>query len=139
MLLPGLLLLPHLHIKLLQQLPSQVLFLFDKSATLLVCYVLQLAPLKLVLQVQLLDLFLLGEQLIIHPSFKLHHGLCQHPQLLMILPLHLLLDALQQPFQLLSLPLDLLSALLPQLPQLGVEVRVLLSDTSQVKLEGVLF
>jgi hypothetical protein len=50
MLLPGFLLLPHLHIKLLQQLPSQVLFLFDKSATLLVCYVLQLASLKLVLQ-----------------------------------------------------------------------------------------
>jgi hypothetical protein len=34
--------------------------------------------------------------------------------------LHLLLDALQQPFQLLPQPLDLLSALLPHLPQLGV-------------------
>ncbi len=95
MLLPGLLLLPHLHVKLLKKLPSQVLFLFDKCTTLLVSDILKLASLKHMLQMQLLDLFLLGEELIIQTSFEVHHSLCQHPQLLMILPLHLLLDALK--------------------------------------------
>ena len=62
---------------------------------------------------QFLDLFLLGQELIIQARFEVHHGLSKHSQLLMILPLHLLLDTLKQSFQLLLLPLYLLFALIP--------------------------
>jgi hypothetical protein len=55
----------------------------------------------------------------------------------MILPLHLLLDAPKQPFQLLLLPIHLLRALLPQVAQLGIQLRHLLSRAFKVMREGM--
>jgi len=76
------------------------------------CDVLELASFKLMLQVELLDLFFLSKQLVSKPAFQVFDSLAKLFKLVVVLSLDLLLNAIKEPLKFRFLSLHFLPSLI---------------------------
>ena len=74
--------------------------------------ILELASFKLMLQVQLLDLFFLSKQLVSKSAFQVFNSLAKLFKLVVVLSLDLLLNAIKEPLKFRFLSFHFLSSLI---------------------------